>query len=62
MISNFNNLVGLKGFITLTDAEAFEIVGGARRRRRRRPNTTNNPGVSMPPPVDLPGAGGADEE
>jgi hypothetical protein len=62
MISNFNNFAGLKGFISLTDAEAFEIVGGARRRRRRRPNTSTTTGGDNPPPIDLPGAGGADEE
>jgi hypothetical protein len=62
MISNLNNFASLKGFITLTDAEAYEIVGGERRRRRRRSNTSAGGGSPTPPPVDLPGAGGADED
>jgi hypothetical protein len=61
MINNIKNLTGLKGFVVLTNAEAFEIVGGTRRRRQRRPNTANNPPISVPPTIDLPSAGGADE-
>jgi hypothetical protein len=63
MTSNFKNLADSKGFILLTNAEAFEIVGGARRRRRRRPNTSTGTGSLTPPVViDLPIVGGADEE
>jgi hypothetical protein len=44
MINNLTSLIGLKGLISLSETEAFEVKGGARRRRRRRHGNGNHGG------------------